>query len=146
MDKVGVDMTTVKSGKMKDAGSPYRASIEEDRSYFQSLIDNGYEQFVDAVAAERKIDRNELLRLADGRVFTGRQAYEYKLVDSLGTFEDAINYAALMGEIEGEPKILKEKKKQTLMEIMLSKIFDKPLGNASELFNSPNLQYKFSID
>lgn len=146
MDKVGVNMTTVKSGKMKDAGSPYRKSNEVDQKYFQQLIDNGYEQFIEAVISERKIDRNELVKLADGRVFTGRQAYDYKLVDSLGTYDDAINYAAKLGNIEGEPKILKEKKKQSLMEIMLSKVFDKPLGTASDLFNSPNLQYKFSIE
>jgi protease-4 len=146
MEKVGVNMTTVKSGRMKDAGSPYRKSSGDDQKYFQQLIDNGYEQFLEAVMAERKIEKEELLKLADGRVFTGRQAYDYHLIDSLGTYEDAINYAGKLGGIEGEPKIIKEKKKQTLMELMLSKIFDKPLGKASDLFNSPNLQYKFSID
>jgi len=146
MDKVGVNMTTIKSGKMKDAGSPYRKSSADDEKYFQQLIDNGYGQFIDAVAMERKLDKKDLLELADGRVFTGRQAYEYKLIDTLGTYEDAILYAGKLGGIEGEPKTVKEKKKQTLMDIMVSKIFDKPLGKASDLFNSPNLQYKFSIE
>lgn len=146
MDKVGVDMTTVKSGRMKDAGSPFRKSAIDDEKYFQQLIDNGYEQFIGAVIAERKIDRDKILELADGRVFTGQQAFEHNLVDTLGTYEDALKYAAYLGKIEGEPKILKEKKKQTLMELMLSKIFDKPLGRASEFLSSPNLQYKFSIE
>jgi protease IV len=146
MDKVGVNMTTVKSGKMKDAGSPYRKSSVDDQKYFQELIDNGFEQFIDAVVQERKIDKAELLKLADGRVFTGRQAYNYNLVDTLGTYDDAIRYAGKLGGIEGEPKTVKEKKKQALMDVLLSKIFDKPLSKASELFSSPNLQYKFSID
>lgn len=145
MDKVGINMTTIKSGKMKDAGSPFRKSNEEDQRYFQQLIDNGYEQFVEAVTRERKIDRNEVLKLADGRVFTGKQAYDYNLVDTLGTYDDAIYYAAKLGNIDGEPKILKEKKKQTLIDLMLSKIFNKPMGESSNLFGSPNLQYKFSI-
>ena len=146
MDKVGVNMTTIKSGQMKDAGSPYRKSSKEDQKYFQELINNGYEQFIDAVVLERKIDRDKLLKLADGRVFTGRQAYDYNLVDTLGTYDDAIRYAGKLGGIEGEPKTVKEKKKQTLLDIMMSKIFDKPLSTASSLFSSPNLQYKFSID
>ena len=145
MDKVGINMTTIKSGKMKDAGSPFRKANEEDQRYFQQLIDNGYEQFIEAVMLERKISRSEIIKLADGRVFTGKQAYENNLVDTLGTFEDAILYAAKLGNIEGEPKILKEKKKQTFLDLMVSKIFGKPIGETAGILGSPNLQYKFSI-
>jgi protease-4 len=144
MDKIGVNVTTVKSGQLKDAGSPYRKFNDEDRKYFQNLIDNSYDQFVGTVANERKIELGKLKQIADGRVFTGLQAYEYGLVDSLGTYEDAIKYAAMLGGIEGEPKTVKEKKKQTVMEMMMgenpsNKIYDM-------MFNSPSLQYKLSFD
>ena len=146
MDKIGVNMTTVKSGGLKDAGSPYRKSSDDDKKYFQNLIEDAYDQFVDAVALERKMEVGELKKLADGRVFTGLQAYEYGLVDSLGGYEDAIMYAAFLGGIDGEPKTVKEKKKQTVIEILGSSISDNPINRAYDMFNSPNLQYKLSFD
>ena len=146
MDKIGVNMTTIKSGKMKDVGSPYRKSSSEEERYLQDLIDNTYNQFITAVSLERKITLDEVKEIADGRVFTGLQAYDYGLVDSLGTYEDAIMYAGMLGGIEGEPKTVKEKKKQTLMEMLNSKITDNPLNKAYDMLNSPSLQYKLSFD
>ena len=146
MDKVGVNMTTHKSGDLKDAGSPYRKSSADDQKYFQELIDDAYDQFISAVAYERSMDINELKKLADGRVFTGMQAYECGLVDTLGGYEDAIMYAAMLGGIEGEPKVVKEKKKQTFLEIVSSKVSDNPLNKAYDILNAPNLQYKVSFD
>jgi protease-4 len=146
MDKVGVNMTTHKSGDLKDAGSPYRKSSADDQKYFQELIDDAYDQFVSAVAYERNMSMSELKKLADGRVFTGLQAYEYGLVDTLGGYEDAIMYAAMLGGIKGEPKIVKEKKKQTVLEIITSKIADNPLNKTYDMFTAPNLQYKLSFD
>jgi protease-4 len=146
MDKIGVNMTTIKSGKMKDVGSPYRKSSSEEEKYLQDLIDNTYNQFISAVSIERKITLEEVKEMADGRVFTGLQAYDYDLVDTLGGYEDAIMYAGMLGGIEGEPKTVKEKKKQTFMEILNSKITDHPLNKAYDMLNSPNLQYKLSFD
>ena len=145
MEKVGLNMTTYKSGNLKDAGSPYRKSSEADQKYFQALVDNAYSQFVNAVAFERKMEMGEVKEFADGRVFTGMQAYDFGLVDTLGGLEDAINYAAILGGIEGEPKIVRERKKQTLMEMLNSKI-ENPLNKAYDMFNSPSLQYKLSFD
>jgi len=145
MDKVGLNMTTYKSGNLKDAGSPYRKSSEADQKYFQDLIDNAYSQFVNAVALERKMEMNEVKKIADGRVFTGMQACDFGLVDTLGGLEDAINYAAIIGGINGEPKTVKERKKQNFMEMLNSKI-ENPLNKAYDMFNSPSLQYKLSFD
>jgi protease-4 len=88
MEKVGVGMRTVKSQEFKDAGSPFREMNAAEQTYFQSIIDDVYEQFTEVVSLERGIDEINMQSLGNGRVFTGRQAYHAGLVDALGTFED----------------------------------------------------------
>ena len=144
MEKIGVDQTTIKTGKFKDSGSPFRKTTEEEKQYFNMLVGDVYDQFVDVVAEERGMDRADVLKYADGRVFTGRQALEYGFVDTLGTMEDAINIAAEEGGIQGKPSIVKETKKKT--------IFDKLIGDAAtevtkirqEFLQQPVLQYRFT--
>lgn len=143
-NKIGIDMVTYKSGKMKDAGSPYRNPNMEETKYFQDLIDNSFDQFIEAVINERHLPRNKVLEIADGRAFTGVQAYELKLIDTLGTYEDAIRIAARMGGIAGEPKIIKERKKETFLEKFATKMFSSPLDKIQELFDEPILEYKFT--
>ena len=84
---------TFKSGKYKDVGNPFRIPTEDDKKFFQSMIDDIYDQFVTDVAIARNINLDELKKIADGRVLTGRQAKAVKLVDELGTLNDAIAYA-----------------------------------------------------
>ncbi len=88
MEKVGVGMRTVKSQEFKDAGSPFREMNAAEQAYFQSIIDDVYNQFTEVVSQERGIDEINMQSLGNGRVFTGRQAYHAGLVDALGTFED----------------------------------------------------------
>ncbi len=104
--KVGIGTETFKSGPHKDMGSPGRPVTPEERAIFQSMVEDIYSQFVDVVASGRQKDRSEVLRLADGRVFTGRQALELGLVDRLGGFWDAVKMAAELAGIEGEPEIV----------------------------------------
>lgn len=106
MDKIGVQMTVIKSGPHKDEGSPYRPMTEEEMSYFQSMIDQMYGQFVDIVAKGRNMDVETVRRLADGRVYTGQHALELGLVDELGDLERAIDVAKELGGIRGEPRII----------------------------------------
>lgn len=89
LKKIGVDMEVIKSGRYKDAGSPTRKLTTEERALFQAVIDDTWEQFVAAVADGRSMKPEEVKRIADGRIFTGRQAMNEGLVDTLGTFEDA---------------------------------------------------------
>jgi protease-4 len=96
----------IKSGEMKDAGSPTRPLTEAERAYFQSLIDNMYNQFVSAVADGRKMDAGLVRKLADGRVYTGQEAKNIGLVDELGTLQDAVAAAAKLGGITGKPEIV----------------------------------------
>ncbi|MFN2238327.1 MAG: signal peptide peptidase SppA [Thermoanaerobaculia bacterium] len=99
---------TITSGEMKDSGSPFKPMSDEDRIYFQNLIDGLHSQFVDAVAEGRegKLDRESVAQLADGRVYTGQQALELKLVDQLGTLHDAVIVAARQAGIKGEPRTI----------------------------------------
>ncbi len=113
MQKIGIKFETVKSGHLKDAGSPTREVTEADRAYFNDIIADMHEQFISAVAERRGLDPDAVALLADGRVFTGRQALALGLVDTLGTLEDAIAIAAELGGITGKPKTVKPRHRKT---------------------------------
>jgi protease-4 len=106
MDWAKIKMNVYKSGKSKDMGSPFRAPTEEDRKLFQGVIDDTYDQFLNAVAEGRHLKVEEVRPIADGRVLTGRQAKEKKLVDELGGFEDAAKAAVELAKLTGEPTLV----------------------------------------
>ncbi|HOV98796.1 MAG TPA: signal peptide peptidase SppA [Bacteroidota bacterium] len=143
MNKIGVDETTVKSGKMKDAGSPFRKLTDEEEKYFNYLIGDVYNQFVDVVVEERKLPRQKVLQNADGRVFTGKQAYAIGLVDTLGTFEDAISIAANLSGIVGKPNVVKEKKRTSFLERVMGDAASEVSRLQNKILDQPILQYKF---
>jgi len=110
----------IKSGILKDAGSPTRPLTDEEKSYFQSLINVLYAQFVSAVASSRSMKEEEVRKLADGRVYTGQEAKANRLVDEIGTFQDAITAAAKMAGISGEPKIVSPVKRRfSILDLLL---------------------------
>ena len=107
LGKVGVKMNVIKSGSMKDAGSPFRTMTEQEAASFRELIMDAYSQFYNAVKLGRKMEDAELKPLADGRVFSGRMALEKHLVDHLGDLEDAISEAKKLSGLEDkEPRIV----------------------------------------
>jgi protease-4 len=144
MGKVGVGTTTVKSGKFKDTGNPYREMTEEEKKYFQETIDDVYQQFLGVVESERKLSPDAAKKLADGRIFTGKKAYEVGLVDTLGTYEDAIALAAHLAKISGTPKIVKERKKERLSDILFGSLKEEIVGLKQDLLSQPMLQYKLT--
>lgn len=105
-DKIGMDQEIFKSGPYKDMGSSDRPVTPEERAIFQSMVDDIYNQFVEVVARGRHKDVDEVRALADGRVYTGRQAKELGLVDHLGDFHDAVLLAGEMAGIAGEPVVV----------------------------------------
>lgn len=120
MDKIGIKSHTLKTGKYKDSGSPVREFSPEDRAMLQSVIDNTHEQFVKAVAEGRKLSVEEVRRIADGRILSGEQAMGHKLVDRLGTLQDAIEEAGKLAGIAGEPELLlPPKKKVNYMDLLV---------------------------
>jgi protease IV len=105
-ERFDIKMETVKSGKLKDLGNPFRDMTPEDRAYWQSLIDRVYQQFVDAVAAGRGLSAADVRKIADGRVVTGADAKELGLVDQLGNFYDAVELAKSQAKLTGEPTLV----------------------------------------
>jgi protease-4 len=102
-EKIGVAMAVVKSGAMKDAGSPFRTMTEEERESFRAINNEYYEAFLDIVVAGRRgaLSKEDLRPLADGRVFTARQALEAKLIDEIGYFDAARRKAEALASIQG---------------------------------------------
>lgn len=90
LDKLGIEDRTIKSGDFKDLGSMTRENSSEELAIMQSLVDNMYERFIDTVEAGRKLNRDEIYKLADGRIYDGAQAVGNGLVDELGYFDDAL--------------------------------------------------------
>jgi len=122
LKKIGVENVVVKSGRYKDIGSPFRKMNVEDRRILQSVMDDVHTQFIEAVAEGRSLDVTDVQPLADGRIFTGRQAKDAKLVDELGDLDDAIRLAADLAGIEGEPKVVEPRKRFSLRELIESRI------------------------
>ncbi len=122
LKKVGVEGVVVKSGHYKDIGSPFRKMGADDRRILQSVMDDVHNQFIEAVAEGRSLDIAAVRTLADGRIFTGRQAVDVKLVDELGDLDDAVRIAADMVGIEGEPTLVEPKKRFSIKEIIESRV------------------------
>jgi protease IV len=109
----------IKSGDLKDAGSPTRPLTDAEKAYFQGLINNMYNQFVTAVSTGRKMDVENVRKLADGRVYTGQEAMGNGLIDEIGTFQDALSAATRMVGISGEPRLVSPpKKKISLIDLL----------------------------
>ncbi len=124
LKKIGVEQGDIKTGKFKDILVPWKKLSDEDKVYLQYLIDNTYNQFIDAVLKYRskKISKPQLLSIADGRVLTGLQAKEYGLVDGIGNLEDATQKAAELAHIK-HPEVVFYKKKKPLLEELTKSTF-----------------------
>ncbi|MFQ5508864.1 MAG: signal peptide peptidase SppA [Leptospirillia bacterium] len=109
MRKVGVHNVTIKAGKNKDLGSPFREMTDAENALLQSVMDDIHDQFIDAVATGRGRTEDEIRPLADGRIFTGQQALAVGLVDELGDLDSAILRAGELAGIKGRPKVLEYK-------------------------------------
>ncbi|HEC21326.1 MAG TPA: signal peptide peptidase SppA [Chloroflexi bacterium] len=106
LDEVGIEIVVIASGEAKDFGSIHRQMTDEERAYWQALTDEIYEGFVEVVAEGRQMSVEDVRALADGRVYTGQRALDLGLVDEIGYFDDAVEKAAELGGISGEPAIV----------------------------------------
>ncbi|MGB0910410.1 MAG: signal peptide peptidase SppA [Nitrospirales bacterium] len=96
LEKIGVEPRAITSGPNKSMGAPYRAMTEEELAIFQGVIDSMYEQFVEVVKTGRpSLSEDQIRRLADGRIYTAKQAKDAGLVDNIGYLEDAIDLAKM---------------------------------------------------
>lgn len=141
MRKIGLEPVVVKSGKYKDIGSPMRPMSEEERQILRNVVDDVHAQFVEAISKGRNLPIEEVRKLADGRIFTGRQALDLKLVDQLGGFEDSIE---LLMELEGmteRPRIVQESESRSVIDWLLQGLLRNSLGPSALPSPFPTLQY-----
>jgi protease-4 len=141
--KIGIKGVVVKSGELKDMGSPFREMTPEERRVIQGVIDNVHEQFIQAVADGRKLDRSKVAQIADGRILTGEQAKQLGLVDQIGNLEDAIDTTAKLVGIVGKPNILYPKKKFSIWELLIRETVSVILETLKE--KGFELNYRLSI-
>lgn len=106
LEKVGVEFTVLTAGEFKDAGSPYRSLTTSETALIQEEVDFAYDEFVQIVADGRGMSVGEVRKLATGWAWSGVKAKDLGLVDTLGTYEDAIDRAAKLGGIEGDPALI----------------------------------------
>ena len=132
LKKIGVKGVVVKAGEYKDVGSPFREMAPEEKKIMQDVIDNVHQQFIKAVVEGRKLEQSNVIKVADGRIFTGEQALELKLVDRMGNLQDAIDMAAEMVGIEGKPYVIYPQKKFSIWDLLLEELTSAVLKNLKE--------------
>jgi len=146
MDKVGVDAVVITSGPHKDIGSPFREMTEEEEEMWKGIIDETYGGFVEIVAQARDLPLEDVRELADGSIYTGRQALELGLVDEVGTLDDAVAKAAELGSIEGEPRVIKLKPTITFFDMLYGFQARSAMPTLEEILGwagMPSLEFRF---
>jgi protease-4 len=118
LDKLGIKSEVIKSGRHKDIASVFRGIGPEERVILQGVMDDVHAQFMEAVAEGRKMPLEEVKKIADGRVFSGRQAKDAGLVDEIGDLDAAVKTAANMVGIKDEPEIVTKKERSLLLELL----------------------------
>jgi len=131
-DWIGVNMTVIKSAPLKDIGSPYRPTTEEEKEMFQSMVDKIHEGMIRDIATNRGLSLSKVRNLSNGGLFLGREAKALGLVDRVGGFEDALNAAAKLGGIVGKPRVKRYEKRRSLVDVLsqLSTTFGYGMGRA----------------
>lgn len=145
-DKIGVRYETVKSGTFKDVGNLSRDMTDQEHQILQTVIDDTYDQFITAVADGRSLDKDSVRLFADGRIFTGRQAKNLGLVDTLGDLQEALNLAAGMVGMDSPPKTVRavERKRTSLLDLFGHSLIEWLAGvTRDEGLTSPSLEYRF---
>ncbi|MDA8141941.1 MAG: signal peptide peptidase SppA [Desulfobacteraceae bacterium] len=120
LSKIGLSPVVIKSGEYKDIGSPVRKMTRQEKSLLEDLAKNIHRQFIEDIAQGRGIELTNVEAIADGRIFTGEDAKNLGLVDRLGNFEDAVQWAGELGGIEGEVEtVYPEKDRLSFLEYLM---------------------------
>jgi protease-4 len=136
----------IKSGEMKDVGSPTREITPKERAYLQALINQMFEQFVSAVADGRKeLTRERIKELADGRVYTGEEALREKLIDGLGNYDAVLKATAELVGIKGEPQIVTPPKPRrgSILDLLTSTDVGEMISNNTLQPPGSTLQFEY---
>ncbi len=149
MGKIGLDVTVIKSGKLKDEGSPFRPMTDEEKAVWQTIINEAFDQFVGIVAKGRNLPEAKVRELADGRVYTGLQAIKLGLADQEGNLDDAVSLAGNLAGIHGTPRTIELITRPTLLESLLTSVAGGPKitvdlpGAIGTDLKGPSLQYLY---
>ncbi|MCB9422906.1 MAG: signal peptide peptidase SppA [Ardenticatenaceae bacterium] len=149
IDEIGVDVILFTSGPNKSMGSTWEEITPEQQEIFEALIDESYDEFVNIVADGRGMDVETVRELADGRIYSGRQAVNNGLVDELGDLDDAIAKAAELGGISGKPRIVEYEHLPGLSQLLLGASSLASQSEADRIvelmgeFMTPSLEYRY---
>lgn len=141
MKKVGVRPEVIKAGKFKDTGSPGRSMSKKERKYLQAVVKDVHEQFIEAVSKGRKMTESQAKQLADGRIFTGRQALDLNMVDEIGGLEDVISSMGKRLGIDGRPNVIQEVERETVMDWLMKNQISDSFKTAAMTPDFPRLQF-----
>ena len=139
--KIGVRPAVIKSGAFKDSGSPLRSMQPEELKLLQNVVDDVHQQFVQAVSLGRNLPEDEVKLFADGRVMTGKQAFEFKLVDEFGGLEKTKEILGKKIGIVGHPSVIEEKEDVPFMDWLMQTVVSKNLTQVFSPAPAPLLQY-----
>lgn len=134
-EKVGLSTTVIKSGKHKDIGSPFRPTTPEETRILQAMIDDTYQDFIQAVAQGRKLSEKRVRELADGRIYTGNQALKYQLVDRLGDYQVALEQLKKLSQTGPQARIKNYSKPSfsEILEMFSARFSRSPLHSLEQL-------------
>ncbi len=141
IEKIGLKPMVIKAGKFKDAGSVVRPMTDEENILLQSVVDDVHSQFIEAISAGRQLNIEDVKKVADGRIFSGRQALEYKLVDQLGGFEDSLEFLQKALGLTGRPNVVFPEKESSLLDFLLQSKWTGGLNQTLGQLAFPKLQF-----
>jgi protease IV len=118
--KIGVTKTVIKGGKYKDIGADYRNMTPEEKTMLQNMVNEHYDHFISIVAENRNLNKSYVSSIAEGQIYTGSQAKTLKLIDEIGSKEEALDMAAKMGGIDGSYEIVTMTTPQSFEDILSS--------------------------
>jgi protease-4 len=142
MEKIGIQTQVIKSGRHKDIASVFKELTPKEREILQAVLDDVHNQFIEAVSTARDMKFEDIKKLADGRIFTGRKALELGLIDELGNMEDAIMVAGRLSGIKGEPEVVTRKEKFSVFDLLRGQLPERIFGSA---FSGIELKYLLKL-
>jgi protease-4 len=119
LDKIGVSLKVIKAGNFKDMGSPQREMTPQDRALMQAIVDDIHEQFIKDVCKARSLKEDSLRPIADGRIMTGAQAIKARLVDTLGSYEDALAYLKTYIGAPLKTVVIEKKRRESFLRTLI---------------------------
>lgn len=149
LNEVGVDVILITSGPNKAIGTPWEELTPEQREILEDFVAESYEDFLRVVAEGRNLSLTEVRELADGRIYTGRQAMAAGLVDELGNLQLAIDKAAELSGVSGEPRIIEYERLPDFRSFFrgfsarLSRSEADQIIDLLTRFTTPSLEYRY---